>query len=135
MSRQVTYETRGTDLGNRHQEIEKEHRKKNQEEEKTGTQKLKEKTGTQKHEEEKPALAGKHGCEGEEDGHGDGQPLSNALGRQEEGQPGDSKVDRGGEVGLDQVVPSTEQLLSRINICQHAGENYLFLSPSRIFQL
>ena len=47
--------------------------------------------GKQKHEEEKtggkkrPALAGKHGCEGEEDGHGDGQPLSNALGRQEEG--------------------------------------------------
>ena len=65
---------------------------------------------------ERPALAGKHGSEGEEDGHGDGQPLCNALRRQEEGQPGDSKVDRGGQVGLDQVVPSTEWFLCRINI-------------------
>ena len=35
--------------------------------------------------EERPAFAGKHGSEGEEDGHGNGQPLGNALRRQEEG--------------------------------------------------
>ena len=43
MSRQVTYETRGTDLGNRHKEIEKEHRKKKQE--KTGRKTTRRKTG------------------------------------------------------------------------------------------
>ena len=90
MSRQVTQETRGTDLGKRRQ---KEGRK------------------------EKPALAGKHGSEGQEDGHGDGQPLCNALRRQEEGQPGDSKVDRGGQVGLDQVVPSTEHIYFNAGRC------------------
>ena len=52
-----------------------------------------------------PALTGEHGGEGEQDGHGDGQPLGDTLGGQEEGEPGDGQVDRGGEVGLDQVVP------------------------------
>ena len=35
----------------------------------------------------RPALTGKHGSEGEEYGHGDGKPLSNALWRQEKCEP------------------------------------------------
>ena len=62
MSRQVTYDTRGTDLGGN---------------------KVKGKRKKKK----RPALTGKHGSEGEEDGHGDGKPLSNALWRQEKCEP------------------------------------------------
>ena len=60
-----------------------------------------------------PPLAGEHGGEGEEDGHGDRQSLRDTVRGQEERQPGDGEEDGGDHVGLDQVVlqlPPEDQL-------------------------
>ena len=66
-----------------------------------------------------PSFAGKHWCESEEDSHGDGESLGDAVGGQEQGQPGDGEEDGGDHVGLYEVVlqlPSQDQLQNEAGI-------------------